>query len=188
MTPIIHKISKGFEVSQRRLLEQGLLTTMLWLYARGLPAVTGIPILKYSQVTPQLYVGPQYRAKGLLHLQRHGIHAVVNMRIEYDDSIWGLAPEQYCYLPTIDDDAPSFEHLDCGVAFINTVINSGGKVYIHCGAGVGRAPTMAAAYLISTGDTLDGALKAIRKVRPFIYIMSPQMERLQEYTVYHKRR
>jgi protein tyrosine phosphatase (PTP) superfamily phosphohydrolase (DUF442 family) len=185
MTQIIHIINKGIEVGQRRLSEQGLSTTLLWLYARGLPAVTGIPILKYSQVTPQLFVGPQYKANGLRYLQRNGIHAVVNMRIEHDDAIRGLAPEQYCYLPTIDDDAPSIEDLDSGVVFIDQVINSGGKVYIHCGAGVGRAPTMAAAYLISKGDTLEGALNTIRKARPFIYLMPPQMKRLQEYTVIH---
>lgn len=188
MKHIIHKIGKGIEVSRRRLTEQGLSTTLLWLYARGLPAITGIPILKYSQVTPQLYVGPQFRANGLRHLQRNGILAVVNMRIEFDDAALGLAPEKYCYLPTIDDDAPTIEHLDAGSGFIQQVIASGGKVYIHCGAGVGRAPTMAAAYLISTGDTLEEALNKIVKARPFIYIMPPQMQRLREYALHDTRR
>ena len=61
------------------------------------------------------------------------------------------------------------------------MIDSGEKVYIHCGAGVGRAPTMAAAYLISTGIDLATAIASIQKVRPFIYIMPPQVEILEHW-------
>jgi len=46
---------------------------------------------------------------------------------------------------------------------------------------VGRAPTLAAAYLISTGMTLDEALATIRRTRPFINITPPQMALLVEY-------
>ncbi len=172
---------KAFSILSRRLREQGLPTTLLWLYARGLPLLTGVPLLKYSQVTPQLFVGPQYRARGLAHLQRNGIHAVVNLRIEKDDARLGLAPQEYCYLPTVDDQAPSFQHLQEGIAFIQRVLDDGGKVYIHCGAGVGRAPTLAAAYLIRTGASLSEALEQIRRVRPFIHITPPQMEALQAF-------
>lgn len=177
------KFAKAVDILQRRLDEQGFLVTMLWLYARGLPAITGIPILKYSKITDNLFVGPQYNANGKRHLQKHGINAVVNMRIEKDDAAYGLAPERYCYLPTIDDTAPSEAHLDEGVRFIRSVVSNGGKVYIHCGAGVGRAPTMAAAYLLTQGHSLDQALALIRKARPFIYIMPPQMERLRSYAL-----
>jgi protein-tyrosine phosphatase len=106
------------------------------------------------------------------------------MRHEADDAARGLAPRDYCYLPTIDDTAPTEEQLNTGVAFIHKVIANGGKVYIHCSAGVGRAPTMAAAYLIYTGYSLEEALLLIRKVRPFIYIMPPQMDRLRSYTLH----
>jgi hypothetical protein len=47
---------------------------------------------------------------------------------------------------------------------------------------------MAAAYLISTGDTLEEALNKIVKARPFIYIMPPQMQRLREYALHDTRR
>ncbi len=173
-------LKKVWTIAKRRIGEQGVWTTLLWLYGRGLPALTGVPLLQFSRVTPNLFVGPQYRENGLRFLEKSGIHAVVNMRIEKDDAALGLAPSKYCYLPTIDDDAPSIEHLREGIAFITQEIESGGKVYIHCGAGVGRAPTMAAAYLLSVGETLESALQLIRKVRPFIYIMPVQMERLRQ--------
>jgi protein-tyrosine phosphatase len=181
MNNIIIKINKGFNIIRRRLQDQGFRTTLLWLYARGLPALTGIPILRFSRVTPSLFVGPQFKKPGLLHLQRHGIHAVINMRIEFDDAEFGLAPNRYLHLPTVDDDAPSREHLIRGVEFIEDAVKSGHKVYIHCGAGVGRAPTMAAAYLISKGIPLNQALQRIQAVRPFIYLMPPQIKLLLWY-------
>jgi len=172
-------VKKVWQIAKRRIGEQGPWVTLLWLYGRGLPALTGVPLLQFSRVTEHLFVGPQYREKGLKLLENEGIHAVVNLRIEKDDAALGLAPKSYCYLPTVDDNAPSMEHLRQGIAFITREIEAGGKVYIHCGAGVGRAPTMAAAYLISTGISLDESLAMIKKVRPFIYIMPVQMKQLR---------
>ena len=178
---MIETILKGIRILSRRLQKQGLFTTLLWAFGRGVPYLTGVPMLRFSQVTPQLYVGPQFKMRGKRMLEQRGIKACVNMRIEKDDAAFGLDLERYLHLPTVDDTAPSLEHLDKGVTFIDEVIQKGGKVYIHCGAGVGRAPTMAAAYLISTGYTLDEALALIRKARPFITITPPQMEQLRRY-------
>ncbi len=174
-------IRKGWGILIRRLRTQGLRTTLLWMYGRGVPSITGVPILQFCQVTPQLYVGSQFNALGKRMLERQGINSCVNLRIERDDAVLGLALNQYLYLPTIDDDAPTMEHINQGVDFIHNVIQSGGKVYIHCGAGVGRAPTMAAAYLIANGYALDEALALLRKARPFITITAPQMAQLQQY-------
>ena len=178
-------IKKGWNILVRRLRTQGISTTMLWLYGRGMPYLTGVPILKYSQVTPQLYVGPQFRQPGKRFLAAQGINASVNMRVEKDDVLLGLDLERHLHLPTIDDDAPSLEHLRQGVDFIHEVIQSGGKVYIHCGAGVGRAPSMAAAYLMSDGYSLDEALELIRKVRPFIALTPPQLAQLRKFEREH---
>jgi protein-tyrosine phosphatase len=67
------------------------------------------------------------------------------------------------------------------VAFIRRVIEQDGNVYVHCGSGVGRAPTMAAAYLVSEGYTLEEAIDMIQQVRPFVRILPEQLVRLREY-------
>lgn len=181
MPNIARLLRKDFSILSFRLRTQGLLTTLVWAYGRGLPGLTGVPLLRFSAVTPQLYVGPQYRAAGKRLLERQGFTACLNLRIERDDAAEGLALKQYLRLPVVDDQAPTIDQLDQGVAFIRAAISSGGKVYIHCGAGVGRAPTMAAAYLVAQGCTLDEALAMIRRVRPFITITPPQMEQLRVY-------
>lgn len=177
----IKLLFKIIRILIQRIRKQGLITTIVWLYARGVPIVTGVPILRYSKITDQLYIGPQYGKAGKTRLEAEGIHHSVNMRIEYDDAEHGVALDNYCYLPTVDDDAPKPEHLEQGVAFIDNAISNEGKVYIHCAGGIGRAPTIAAAYFIHTGMTLDEALHLIRQTRPFINVMPVQMVALKEY-------
>lgn len=174
------RIAKGLRIVIRRLRTQGPRTTVLWAYARGIPYLTGKPFLSYSRVTPEIYVGPQFRLGGKQLLEREGVHYSVNMRVEFDDAEHGLALANYCHLPTVDDTPPTIEDMNRGIEFITDAVSSGGKVYIHCSAGVGRAPTMAAAYFLSKGHTLDEAVAMIKQVRPFINIMTPQMELLQQ--------
>jgi predicted protein tyrosine phosphatase len=165
---MVSNISKNLGILWGRLTGQGLGVTVLWATDHLVRIITGAPIRRVSQITPQLHVGGQYRRRGWERLTARGITAVVNMRIEFDDNDAGIAPGRYLYLPTIDDDPPTLEDLRKGVDFIAKEIERGGGVYVHCGSGVGRAPTMAAAYLISTGLAPDEAWAKIRAARPFI--------------------
>jgi len=181
-------LSKAFSTLTNRLRKQGLWITLLWFYGRGLPYLSGIPMALNSRITPEIYVGPQYGKLGKRKLEAWGISGDVNMRLEFDDAVHGLALADYCYLPTIDDHAPTLEHLQEGAAFIERIVRGGGKVYIHCKGGIGRAPTMAAAYFISQGYDLEGAIRLIKQTRPFINIMPPQLVQLQRFEAEQNKR
>jgi protein tyrosine phosphatase (PTP) superfamily phosphohydrolase (DUF442 family) len=181
MSSIVQMARKGFRIFSRRVKQQGLRTTLIWAYARGIPKLTGTPLARYSRITQQIYVGGQYDQRGKRKLAQLGIRGVVNMRIEADDAVRGLCLDEYCYLPTIDDDAPTLDYLRQGVAFIHKVVAGGGKVYIHCAGGIGRAPSMAAAYFVAHGFSLDEAIRLIQKTRPFIYITPVQMTQLRRF-------
>ena len=132
---------------------------------------SGAPVWKYSEITPQLYVGGQHTRQGYAEMRKFGISAIVNMReARYCDIEGGIGGERHLHLPTVDHTPPSVADLMRGVEFISDEINGrkNAKVYIHCAAGCGRAPTMAAAYLVSIGDAPGDAWERIRKVRPFI--------------------
>lgn len=147
--------------------------------------VTGHPIRKLSEITPKLFVGGQPAEHFWSELQDWGVCAVVNMRGEYNYSeiVDPLdLPLEFLHLPTTDNEAPALEHLNQGVDFIRRHIKDQGEgVYIHCWEGLGRGPTMAAAYLISTGLTLDEAWEKIRKVRPFIRPTDVQIKQLETF-------
>lgn len=165
----------------RRLWLQGPATTLHWLRTVGLAWLTGRLALGFSEVTEQIFLGPQYGRFGKIALEETGVTASVNLRAEFDDEKHGLTFAHYCYLPVIDNTAPTLDQLDEGVRFMTDAITRGELVYVHCGSGVGRSPAMVAAYLISIGLSVNEAEEQIRAVRPFVRILPGQRERLHEY-------
>lgn len=163
-----------------RLRTQGLRTTALWLGDKIGRQLYGFSPQRIAEVQPGLYVGGQHFKRGLKRMRALGLAAVVNLRREADDAARGVALDAYLHLPVTDDAPPTPEDFRRGAAFIAAQRQQGRGVYIHCASGVGRAPTMAAAYLmVEQGMTLDEALATIRRVRPFIRITPPQMAALQ---------
>jgi protein-tyrosine phosphatase len=137
--------------------------------------------MRYSQITPSIYLGGQYSLKSVKVLKKRGVTAVVNMRI---NSIHKIVDEdiswlKILHLPTVDLTAPSIDNLNKGIKFIQKELEVGGKVYVHCRQGEGRGPTMVLAYLISTGILLEDALAEVQKVRSFAKPTEEQMKQLR---------
>jgi protein tyrosine phosphatase (PTP) superfamily phosphohydrolase (DUF442 family) len=174
-------VVKGLRIFLSRVRHQGLSVTFAWAWTRLYLWLMGRPVLHYCRVTPELYVGGQMNAQGWRWLAAEGLTASLNMRSEFDDAVYGLGSENNLWLPTDDDYAPTLDQLRQGVGFIREVLEAGGKVYVHCAGGVGRAPTMAAAYLVSTGLTPEEALALIQKTRPFIKPSAAQLAALEEF-------
>jgi dual specificity MAP kinase phosphatase len=104
------------------------------------------------------------------------------MRAEFSDRRKNIIPPCYLHLPTIDNTPPTLEQLYQGVEFMKKEIDEGGKVYVHCWEGIGRGPTMVAAYLIKEmAMTADEAWKHIRKVRPFIRPTGAQVAQIERF-------
>jgi len=170
----------------KKLFKLGPLGAWDWAMRHTRRMFLGAPNLKRARVTDQLYVGDQFDARGWQKLYAEGIRTVVNMREEADDRRLGVDIPTYCYLPTTDRYAPSMAHLREGVRVITEAVTRGEMVYVHCRSGEGRAPTMAAAYLITTGLSVEAALAKIRAVRSFIDVTPPQLARLREFAAAYK--
>lgn len=97
-----------------------------------------------------------------------GVTHVINMQIEFDDRplAEGL-PVQVLHNPTDDDFQPKPPELfHNGVEFaLQALEEPGSKIYIHCAAGVHRAPMMTLALMRVLGWPLDDALDLIQKRR-----------------------
>jgi predicted protein tyrosine phosphatase len=174
-------LPKPVRILTGRIRDQGLRTTFLWALDHAVRIVGGAPIRSLSQITPHIHLGGQHNRRGWKTLQARGVTAVVNMRIEYDDRRAGIAPARYLHLPTVDETAPSLEHLAQGVAFMADVIAGGGAVYVHCASGIGRAATLVAAYLVRQGDAPDEAWARIQAARPFVRPEPDQVAQLARF-------
>lgn len=146
--------------------------------------VFGLPTLKRSKITANLFLGSQYNKVGLKKLKKLGVTAIVNMRIHSVYSNARYKGFKYLHLPTVDNTPPPLEDLLTGASFIEDEIKHGGKAYVHCRQGLGRGPTMVLAYLIKIGATLPDALALVKSVRPFAAPKAGQIERLQEFEIY----
>lgn len=147
----------------------------------------GVPTLKRSQITANLFLGSQYTLVGLQKLKALGITAIVNMRENPAFSESQYEGFHYLHLPTIDNTPPPLATLIKGAEFVTREIESGGKAYVHCRQGLGRGPTMAIAYLISTGLTYNDAFTLVKSVRTFINPRPTQIARLKELEQYYSK-
>lgn len=76
---------------------------------------------------------------------------------------------EWWHLPVVDGAAPgtSFEHAwhEAGPA-LHRHLDAGGRVVVHCRAGVGRSGAVAARLLVERGVSAERALAAVRRARP----------------------
>jgi len=130
------------------------------------PGVEGVPNLRV--VDPKVWRGGAPSKAGYEALRAAGVATVVDLRAEDDardrDPMIEALGLRVVHLPIRDGQLPTPEQVDI---FFAVVANSPGKVFLHCGAGVGRTGAMAAAYLVGTGQaTGEGALLRNLEVGP----------------------
>ena len=108
-------------------------------------------------------------ARNMEELAQSGVTHVLNMQIEFDDrplaEVHGV---QVLWNPTDDDFLPkSPELLKRGVDFaLEALDDPGARLYVHCAAGVHRAPMMTLAVLCAMEWEMDAAMALIEARRP----------------------
>lgn len=138
--------------------------------------------LNVSQIEPLLFVGGQFRAEQWSALHHLGVRAVLSLQEEFEDQFVGPPPPRTLRLLVPDFHAPSLKQLREAVDFIGAAHSDGLPVFVHCHAGVGRAPLTAAAYLIATRQLVaHTALLHIKRQRPIINVSNNQLDRLLEW-------
>lgn len=185
---LLQLIAKGIRIVIARLREQGLRTTGLWFTERTARIIVGVSPARTSRILPNLYVGGQYKRRGLKLMAKRGISACIDLRREYGDVEHGLDLERQLSIPTDDDASPTADELQHAAEFISACLAEGRGVYIHCANGVGRAPTAAAAYLITTGLSSAEAWAKIKAARPFIRPTKIQREQIEQFALREKAR
>jgi protein-tyrosine phosphatase len=132
-----------------------------------------------TQIWERLFLGSLAEAEELADDNPSGISTVISLSevaIQYKRT-----DVKYVHLPIEDDMPVPVRQFYCIMDAIRKNIRWG-TVLLHCGVGVSRAPSLAAAYMAAVGyKNIDAAIKEIRQVRPFIHPSTELVESLKEH-------
>lgn len=119
------------------------------------PDLPGID--NFEVVDQDLWRGAAPSPKGYKALAARGVETVIDLRAE--EGIPDERPAldrlgiELVRIPIRDGQAPTSVQVS---TFFDAVAASPGRVFVNCGAGVGRTGTMAAAYLLENGSASPG--------------------------------
>ncbi|HEY1461887.1 MAG TPA: dual specificity protein phosphatase [Terriglobales bacterium] len=136
-------------------------------------------------LTGRIAVGGGIRsAENMVEVARSGVTHIIDMQIEFDDT--ALAQPHgidVLWNPTEDDfEFKPASLLQRGVDFARTVLDEGNtKLFIHCAAGVHRAPMMTLAVLCSIGWDLQDAKQLIQVRRPVADFADVYVESVEKF-------
>ena len=136
-------------------------------------------------VTDRIAVGGGiWNADNMEKLAAQGITHVIDMQIEFDDTPLGRPlGVEVLWNPTDDDfEAKPAELFRRGVAFAQKALDDNeAKLFIHCAAGVHRAPMMSLAVLCSMGWSLEDARELIEQRRPVADFADVYVESVEKF-------
>jgi protein-tyrosine phosphatase len=125
-----------------------------------------------SWVTGRIAVGGGiWSAENMAQVARADVTHILDMQIEFDDTPLALPHGITVLWNPIDDDfqPKSVDVFQRGVDFaLEALDESGSKLFVHCAAGVHRAPMMTLAILCSLSWKLEDALRLIEARRPVV--------------------
>jgi len=123
-------------------------------------------------LTDRLAVGGGiWTAQKMAEVARAGVTHILDMQIEFDDSALARPHGITVMWNPIDDDFQPKppEIFSRGVDFALAALDQDEtKLFIHCAAGVHRAPMMALAILCSLDWELEDAMELIESKRPVV--------------------
>jgi hypothetical protein len=129
-------------------------------------------MMDMSWVTGRIAVGGGiWTAENMIHAARAGVTHIIDMQIEFDDTPLAVLHGIRVLWNPIDDDfqPKSPDVFQRGVDFaLEALEEQGTKLFVHCAAGVHRAPMMTLAILCSLGWKVADALQLIEARRPVV--------------------
>jgi protein-tyrosine phosphatase len=136
-------------------------------------------------VTDRIAVGGGiWNADNMAAVARAGITHIIDMQIEFDDTpLAGAHRIAVCWNPVDDDfEAKPAKVFERGVEFALAALEEdGAKLFVHCAAGVHRAPMMTLALLGVMGWPVEAAMEMIEGKRPVADFAEVYVESVRKF-------
>lgn len=139
------------------------------------------PALDYHKITEYIYLGTNQCCQTHFdeRLMEKKIRADISLEKSRLDAPFGV--DYYLWLPTADGHAPTRRQMELGVAMLRFCVKRRIRAYVHCKNGHGRAPTLVAAYLITTGMHTAQATAYVKAQRPISHLNPAQVNALRRF-------
>lgn len=143
-----------------------------------------MPERRVTEVEPGVFVGGLPTRSRWAALHTAGVTHFVSLLAEVPPDPWLANAEAVLWLPVADTDAPSREQLRAGCDFLDAARVKGRSVFICCGSGMGRAPTLYLAWRLSREPRdVTSTISAVRIARPVVNPTVRQCEALERWAM-----
>ena len=124
------------------------------------------PARQPTEIDKGLWIGGVASPERWRTLQGAGVAAVLTLAREFSPPAWYRTAARLLWLPVCDGACPSSSQFGAGCDFLDSCRAVGLAVFVSCGAGIGRAPTLYAAWRARYGMTVADTLRTVRDLRP----------------------
>jgi protein-tyrosine phosphatase len=142
-------------------------------------------IMDMTWLTGRIAVGGGiWSAENMAEVARAGVTHIIDMQIEFDDTPLAEPHGITVLWNPIDDDfrPKPPEIFERGVDFaLEALDEEGTKLFVHCAAGVHRAPMMTLAILCSLSWNLADAVRLIETRRPVVDFADVYVNSVKEF-------
>lgn len=128
--------------------------------------------------------GGIWTEKKMAEVARLGVTHIIDMQMEFDDTELAVPFDISVLWNPVDDDFQPKppEVFQRGVEFaLKTLDQTGTKLYVHCAAGVHRAPMMTLAIMRALGWELYEAQEIIQKRRPVVNFADVYVQSVEDF-------
>ncbi len=142
-----------------------------------------------QKIEPQLFLACRLFPSDIEQLKQQGISAILDVTAEFDGLDISADPQTFSYLnlPVLDHQSPNQDQIRHGCNWIQTQLDNGQSVVVHCALGRGRSFMLVLAYLLFSKrhSQLDTAIQAVQQIRHTAGLNRTQFKKLAKIIAQH---